>query len=523
MKIKFLIAVIIGALVIQSCDNQLDVQPEDGLGSSTLFQNEAGALAGLMGIYSRIYRAYRQTDFNILYPMSGTDEGYENRPALERYLENSHSPNEPFILEAWALLYEGINAANTMLVELERSPISESKKLIFQAETRYLRAYLLMDLQRAFGGSDGIPMPLENTLGQKLPRTRGAEVYDQIIADFEFAEVNLPGIKEVTPGRASKNSAQGMLARASLYRAGKPFVNDGDYYTKAKNWAKKVMDSGDHSLNPNYESIFVNLAKEHYDTKEVLFQIAFYYGNNDNQQGGKIASSIGMRIDNTICGKRGYSTVSTSISLIDAYRNDLADERGLWNASPYFIGGNNCDFKPSPNQFRYGASKYRNYLSENGGGSWNDHHWPVLRYSDVLLMFAEAENQINPGSSEALSAVNEVRNRSNATAFTHIDEDLIREERRLELCFEGLRKYDLVRWGIMKETVDETLAKHIAKSGSPNEDWAEFGNSNTVPTNVLESYYMDVYRNYEDSKHRVLPIPEQEIGANSLLKQNPNW
>lgn len=511
------------ALMIQSCDKHLDVQPEDGLGSSTLYQNEAGVLAGLMGIYSRIYRAYRQSDFNALYPMSGTDEGFENRPAIGRYLENAHSPNEPFILEAWALLYEGINAANIMLLELERSPIIESKKIVFQAEVQYLRAYLLMDLQRAFGGVEGIPMPLVSTLGEKLPRTKGAEVYDQIISDFEFAEANLPGIHEVSPGRASKNAAQGMLARANLYRAGEPFVNDGDYYTKARNWAKKLIDSGDHTLNPNYESIFVNLAKEVYDTNEVLFQIAFYYGNNDNQQGGKIASSIGMRIDNTICGRRGYSTISTSISLIEAYRNDPSDERGLWNASPYFISGNNCDFKPSPNQFRYGASKYRNYISENGSGSWNDHHWPVLRYSDVLLMFAEAENQINPGSTDALNAVNKVRNRANATLFTSIDEDLIREERRLELCFEGFRKYDLVRWGILKETVDETLDIHLAKNGQPNSDWAEFGNNNKVPSNVLDPSYLDVYLNYDDKKHRILPIPEQEIGANSLLKQNENW
>ncbi|MCM4157046.1 RagB/SusD family nutrient uptake outer membrane protein [Gramella sp. AN32] len=523
MKNKFLIIIIFSALFTQSCDDKLDIPPEDGIGSATLYKNEAGALAGLMGIYSRIFRAYRQTDFNAMYPLSGTDEGFENRNGTRTFLENAHTSSERFILESWSLLYAGVNAANIMLVELENSPIPEDRKKVFVAEARYLRAYLFMDLERAFGGKKGIPMPLENTLKELLPRTSGEDVYTQIIADLEFAEENLPTIQEVTPGRASKSAAQGLLARANLYRAGEPFTNDGDYYTQARNWAKKVIDGGYHELNPDYSDIFKNLAVEQYDTKEVLMQIAFYYGNQDNQQGGKIGSSVGMRIDNSQCSRRGYSLISSSITLIDAYREDPSDERGVWNASPYFIPSDTCDFKLSSNQFRYGCSKYRSYLTEQGAGSWGPYHWPVLRYSDVLLMFAEAENQLNPGSTEALAAVNQVRNRANATPLENIDLELIQEERRLELCYEGLRKYDLVRWGIMEETVNETLAAHLAQDETINEDWERFQGEGPAPTNSLESYYLDVYRNYDSSKHNLLPIPEQEIGANSLIEQNPNW
>lgn len=523
MKNKFLILIIFSALLTQSCDDKLDIPPEDGIGSATLYKNEAGALAGLMGIYSRIYRAYRQTNFNLMYPLSGTDEGFENRNQSRTFIENSHTPNGRYILEAWSLLYAGVNAANIMLVELEDAPIPEESKKVFVAEARFLRGYLFMDLQRAFGGTKGIPMPLENSLKELLPRTSGEEVYAQIIADLEFAEQNLPPIQEVTPGRASKSAAQGLLARANLYRAGEPFTNDGDYYTQARMWAKKVMDGGYHELNPDYSDIFKKLAVGQYDTKEVLMQIGFYYGNQDNQQGGKIGSSVGLRIDNSECSKRGYSLISSSITLIDAYRKDPSDERGLWNASPYFIPSDVCEFKTSPNQFRYGCSKYRNNLTEQGAGSWNPHHWPVLRYSGVLLMFAEAENQLNPGSDAALAAVNQVRSRANATPLENIDLELIQEERRLELCYEGLRKYDLVRWGIMQETVNETLAAHLAEDGTPNDDWEEYGDGSPVPTNSLEPYYLDVYRNYNYPKHNLLPIPEQEIGANSLIEQNSGW
>lgn len=524
MKIKAFIIVIISSFFIVSCDDKLDILPEDGIGSATLYQNEAGALSGLMGVYSRIYRAYRQTNFNLMYPLSGTDEGFENRNGNRTYLENIHSSNERFILEAWTLLYEGINAANIMLSELERSPMSESGITLYTAEARFVRAYLLFDLQRAYGGVEGIPMPLDASK-QLMARSKGVDVYAQIIADLEYAEQNLPDIQDVTPGRASKSAAQGLLARACLYRAGEPFTNDGDYYAKARDWAKKVMDGGYHELNASYENIFTKLAQQEYETKETLFQIGFYFGNSDNQQAGKIGSTVGMRVDNNGCYNRGYSLITSSKTLIDAYRADPSDERGLWNASPYYISGGACDVRTSNNQFRYGCSKYRKTLeiSGAGAGSWGTIHWPVLRYADVLLMYAEAENQLSEGSSLALEAVNEVRNRANATPLGVITDVAIQEERRLELCYEGHRKYDLIRWGILKETVDATLAAHEAADGTPNTDWALYGTGGSIPNNSLASYYLNVYKNYDDSKHRLLPIPEQEIGANDLVTQNPNW
>ena len=521
MRIKILILTVFIALLNQSCDDQLEILPEDGIGPTTLFQNEAGAIAGLNGIYSRIHLAYRQTFFNQMYPLSGTDEGFENRNGTRNFLENNHVSSERFILEAWTLLYEGVNAANIMISEVERSSMDEALKLRYIAEARFARGYLLFDLQRAFGGIDGVQMPIDasKTL---LPRTKGVDVYAQIIADLENAEQNLPSIQDVTPGRASKSAAQGLLARVCLHRAGAPFTNDGDYYTKARDWAKKVIDNTYHELNPSYEDVFTKLAQQEYETKEVLFQIGYFFTDN-NQQGGKIGSTVGLRVDGNGCFQRGYSLISASITLTNAYRNDPLDERGLWNTSPYYVTGGACLTKTSDNQFRYGCSKFRRTLQTTGRGSWGSMHWPVLRYSDVLLMYAEAENQLTPGSNNAFNAVNLVRSRSKATPLTGpITEELIQEERRLELCFEGLRKYDLVRWGILKQKVDETLAAHIAADGQPNADWPVYGTGGTK-NNVSANYYFNVYQNYDDSKHKLLPIPEQEIGANSLTTQNPNW
>ncbi|MCB0449624.1 RagB/SusD family nutrient uptake outer membrane protein [Mariniflexile maritimum] len=529
MKTKFLIITIVGLLFVQSCDNKLDILPEDGIGSSTLYQNEAGALAGLMGVYSRVVWAYRESVINAMYPSAATDEAFENRTGLRFYVENNGTSSSQDILASWAILYEGVNAANIMLVEVANSTgLTEAQKVAFSAEARFIRAFLYLDLQKNFGGIDGIPLPTEATLKQLLPRTKGVEVYNQIFADLEYAEQNLKSIQEVTPGRASKEAAQGLLARACLYRAGKPFTNDGDYYTKARDWAKKITDNPYFKLNPSYEDVFNKLAKEQYDTKEVLFQIGFFFGNQDQNQSSKIGSTIGLRVDDGSCHNRGYGLFSATITLTNAYRSDPTDERGLWNVSPFYIANNNnCGFKTEVNQFKYPASKYRRLLESGGTGSYGPHHWPVLRFSDVLLMYAEAENQLTPGSSLALAAVNKVRNRAKATPFLTINEAKIQEERRLELCFEGLRRYDLVRWGIFQQKVTETVNAMRAADGSTNTDWPLYGTgSPATRKNTLTGldYYFEGYLNYDDSKHQLLPIPEQEMGANDLIQnQNPNW
>ena len=529
MKAKLLIFTLVSLLLMQSCDNKLDILPEDGIGSATLYQSEAGALAGLMGVYSRVVWAYRESIINAMYPTAGTDEGFENRNGYRFYLENNAASNNSQILDAWTVLYEGVNAANIMLVEVANSTgLTESQKATFTAEARFIRAFFYLDLQKNFGGVDGIPLPTENTLKQLLPRTKGVDVYAQIIADLEYAEQNLKSIKEVTPGRASKEAAQGLLARVCIYRAGAPFTNDGDYYTKARDWAKKIMDNPYFVLNPSYEDVFNKLAREQYDTKEVLFQIGFFFGNSDQNQSSKIGSVIGLRVDDGSCHNRGFGLVSATITLTNAYRNDPTDERGIWNVSPYYIANNNnCGFKAEVNQFKYPASKYRRLLESGGTGSYGPHHWPVLRFSDVLLMYAEAENKLSPGSNNALNAVNRVRNRAKATPLEAIDETLIQEERRLELCFEGLRRYDLVRWGNFKEKIDETVAAMKAAEGSENTDWPIYGTgSPATRKNSLTGldYYFEAYNNYEDNKHQLLPIPEQEMGANDLIQnQNPKW
>ncbi|MCT4601432.1 MAG: RagB/SusD family nutrient uptake outer membrane protein [Marinifilum sp.] len=540
MKIKIIIYTVVAALSFQACD--LEVIQKDNVTTETLYQTEAGATAGLIGIYNSIGKAYR--DMNVpRYATSFTDEGHFNRKGPSGFMKNNFTAANPVLTRTWAIYYQGINAANSFLTNVKNSKFEEDTKQKMLAEGRFLRAFIYFDLAKLFGGEEGLPMPLEETIKQLLPRTKGIDVYKQIIADLEFAEQHLPEDIDTTPGRAGKGAARGLLARAYLYMASEPF-NEAGAYEKSREWSKKIMDDPFYELNPSYQDIFDQLAKGEYEKKESLFQLGYFYDGN-NQEASNLASTMGMLVHDEGCGK-SYSVINATIPLILKYRSDPSDERGLWNVTPYFIPRkNNCETKTIGNQFNEVASKYRRQLEpDNTSSSWGSHHLPILRFSDILLMYAEAENKLNPGSNEALKAVNRVRTRAKATPLTNISDEAIQEERLLELCFEGHRKFDLVRWGILEETVNQArmqLETYAADPNFINEDWSIYGEPNVGPDGIPLSgdepaeldirknkphgsfNYFDGYNDFDINKHYILPIPEQEIGINTNLKQTKGW
>ncbi len=547
MKIKSILTIVFATILFVSCDDQLEIAQNDNISSENLYNTESGALAGLVGAYSRIVAVYRQAAINAQYPTNFTDEGHYNRNGLKTILKNNFTASEPELRTIWGTYYGAVSATNTLIIGLKNSPLDDDVKQAYLADAYFLRAFVYFDIQKAFGGIEGIPMPLEDTNKQLLARTPGIDVYKQIISDLEYAEQFLPEAAISVSGRASKGAARGLMARAYLYMASKPF-NEPGAYEKSRDWSKKVIDDAYYQLNPSYADIFNQLAMENYEKQEMLFQIGFTFANLDSRQSSKLGSAFGMKIDDESCGK-GFALTFATISLIQKYRLDPSDERGFWNIYPYFNERNvNCELRTINNQFTYPASKYRRNLERNNTNtSYGAHHWPVLRFSDVLLMYAEAENKITPGSSLAKDAVNRVRNRAKATLIESdvtITDEMIQEERLLELCFEGHRKYDLVRWGILEQKVNETKEVMETLAGNPNfvnDDWTSFGEINLGPDGISESgdeplvreirknklhtsfNYFDGYNDFDASKHYILPIPEQELGVNTNLRQTIGW
>ena len=545
MKIKSIITIVFATILFISCDDQLEIAQNDNITSENLYNTESGALAGLAGAYSRIVAVYRQAVINAQYPTNFTDEGHYNRKGLQNILKNNFTASEPELNAIWGTYYEAVSATNTLISGLKESTLQAAIKKEFLADAYFLRAFIYFDIQKAFGGVQGIPMPLEETNKQLLPRTAGIDVYKQIVADLEAAEKDLPEAIVSVSGRASKGAARGLLAKAYLYMASEPF-NEVGAYEKARDWSKKVIDDTYYQLNPSYADIFNQLAMEKYEKQEMLFQIGFSFDNLDVQQSSKLGSAFGLKFDDESCGGKGYALTYVTINLIQKYRSDPNDERGFWNAYPYFNKrNNNCELSTINNQFTYPSSKYRRMLeSNNTNSSYGPHHWPVLRFADVLLMYAEAENKITPGSALALNALNRVRDRAKATLLNTISDQAIQEERLLELCFEGHRKYDLIRWGILEQKVNETKSNMEILAANPNfinDDWTSYGEPNLGADGIPESgdepavrnirknslhasfSYFDGYNDFDINKNYILPIPEQELGVNTNLKQTTGW
>jgi hypothetical protein len=555
MKIKFIILTILTAFLIQGCDDQLEIPINDNISAETLYKTEAGALAGLVGAYSRVLQVYRNAVINAQYPTGWTDEGHYKRQGLQHILKNNFTPSDPELTRIWTDYYSGIAATNSLLVGLENSDLDEDVKLEFKAEALFLRAFLFLDIQKAFGHTQGIPMPLEADFITKelLPRTPGIDVYKQAISDLEFAEQHLATAAEATGGRGNKSAARGLIARAYIFMATQPF-NEAGAYEKAAEWSKKVIDDSYHILNPQYPDIFNELARGNFETKETLMQIGFAE-DQGNQQMSNLGSGFGMLFEDEGCTAAGarlkgkaFANNFANVTLVLKYRSDPSDERGLWNTLPYKNRRDGtCELILETSQFSLPASKYRRYLEENTTfSSWGTHHWPVLRLSEMYLIYAEAQLDIEgPGSIKALNAINTVRNRANATPVTDVTKETLYEEYLLELCFEGHRKFDLVRWGILEQTVIDTKAaveNLVADTNFMNEDWVTFGSfsldandipiidtdnpTNTTPRrNTLSGawVYFEGYNDFDPASNYILPIPAQELGVNTNLTQTPGW
>lgn len=381
-------------------------------------------------------------------------------------------------------------------------------------------------------------------------------------------------IQTVGSGRVSRSAVKGILARVYLKRAGWP-TNETELYAKAKYWAGEVINPQDgsmtHSLNlQGYDQVFINLASDTYDPAEVIWEVEFKGNRQDSHtNAGRVGSLIcGIQNADVLQTSLGYSYGRHCVTpgLWDLY-NDLdgdgipelistkdesdplnekynRDERKDWNIAPYrfqkrddatvywkrnweYIGdvklNNNGDpdLKEGNQQF---ATRTQ-YIERNAGKFRREYelvtprdknytpiNFPLLRYSDVLLMFAEAQNKAEGTPSvESIAYVNEVRTRANAPEVTITDSQdfqrLIEDERGRELCFEGLRKMDLIRWGKYKSAMEKvSLYATDARWSSGRQ-------------------YLLVYatNGATSDRYQWLPIPTRELGLNNLLQQNQAW
>ncbi|GGZ87328.1 RagB/SusD family nutrient uptake outer membrane protein [Algibacter mikhailovii] len=541
--------------MVTSCDEALDLQPETTWAAEEFYANENDINAALAGIHSSISSGNSfGNQIMLMYP--GTDESYKLKDWNERnpVSINAHNSNSEGVIHAWQNLYAGINNANNLIKYINPDNFeNEADFNKFLAEGRFLRGFMYYHLTCWY---NEIPLrlePIKDQSSNNMAPSPVEDVYEQIIDDLTFAAENLPSSFDAgyNIGHANSGAAHAMLAKVYLKAAGYPLrateINGKNPYQGAKEHCRVIMEDLGHDLNSGYKEVFVNFIQNKYDLKESIFEIVYRnavdLGINIGGRNGFV-NGLFYNIRTSKVGEPGTSP-EVSPSPVHDYIYEDGDTRKAWNIPGY--GGVKNQWNPNgrvnaqahslawgwtPGKFRRWDAAYPDDLDKTNEQlqpiitletpqpvhqAITGINIPLIRFSDVLLMFAEAENELNGPTAAAQSAIDKVRNRAGLDNLATAKPDAIAgktaffdeivDERLRELCFEGHRKHDLIRWGLLEEKLNVLY------------------NSITQHPEYTPSLYLRyrAYSNFDPSKHLSLPYPQQEVLLNNLLDQKPEW
>lgn len=568
--LKIAIIFLLTGFTMVSCDF-LEKEPTK-LTPDNYFNTAEEASSFLTGIYAILAQpSFYGADY--MYLAAGDDlshyGGSGRGPATRGLICNNALTSDVAVTQFWYVLYSGINRANILIENIDKvEKIDDNVKAQYIAEARFLRAFFYFNLVECWGDVPFKTTSTPGVTGLDIPRTDKQVIYDFIVTEMaDAAELGLKSAADLSykPGRISQSTAYGMLARVYLFRAGEHYrenraatqAETKDYFQKASFYGQKVMAAG-HKLAPHYWDYFIDLCAGRYNStaNESIWEAEFA-GNNtsDTQAEGRIGNLIGISAPdlsskNNVVGKKdpgyGYAFIYSTPKLYKLYVSNKDIQRFNWSIAPFayretkgkegegvtyreFEKGKKAEVMAQygPQSYQYDGDiekttattnysivcgKYRReYEPDKKDKNYTALNFPILRYADVLLMIAEAENEANNGPTElAYQCINEVRNRAGLNDLPDLQKDdfrqRVKDERAMELCFEYTRRFDLIRWGDYVKNMQALVSE--AQSGA---NW-QLG-----PTNVYTYFNISSTYNY-------FPIPDAELSVNKAITQNnPNW
>ena len=413
-------------LSFSSCKKMLDTVPTGALVPVTSYSSEAQVKAALAGLYfnlraSTLYGSFYATRLTL-----GTDETYFYNV---NYGYNTYSYTIPpstdgDIQSFWRLCYQSINYCNSLLDNIDASAatgtVSANTVRRAKGEALFLRGYYYFLLAQWYGD---VPLKLHATEdpseGQIAP-TPVKVVYNQIIEDMTAAEGMLNDQTFASIGYSEKVSVttvQGILARVCLYAAGNP-VNDAQRFADAKKWAAKVIESRQHALLPSYQQVFLDEIQNRYN-QENMWEIGFNQGASGSVSAGgqfNVFMNIGKTAGSgspVVYDGYSYGYVKAYPRLYVSYQP--GDLRRDWNLSSYGWATLTKSYYNAGQVWSRQISKWNREYEPDVSRltqTTSQVNFPMLRYADVLLMYAEAENEVNGPTAEAYNAINQVRRRA---------------------------------------------------------------------------------------------------------------
>lgn len=423
---KILFILLTGMLsILSSCEKFLETTPQDFVSPVNYYETKTQLNAALNAVYDPLGNASLYGDRMLGRMGLDADESYRaSTSELTGISVYDVSVSDVFVLGFWRQCYEGINRANLLLENIGKATdIADVDRNAIEGEALFLRAYYHFMLVSNFGDVPLILASLPNAENTSVARTPAKEVYNKIIADMTRAEGLVKPITTIGfGGRVNTSAVRGILARVCLYAAGHP-VKDVSRYAEAREWALKVINdaSAAHALNPDYKRIFINYAEDKYDIKESIWEVEFWGNRLDAyREGGRVGNNNGIQNLNTANVAFGYTygficTTGKLYKLFPANALGFSlDTRRDWSIGEFRWTSTGKVLQTRTQIYERFSGKWRREYEILTPKGINDtpQNFPILRFSDVLLMFAEADYEINGSTPEAINAVNLVRRRA---------------------------------------------------------------------------------------------------------------
>lgn len=552
--VYILAALILSAGFLTSCEDLLTETPSSGYDRDTYFIDAEKADMAILGIMSSISDYNHYGEYEMAMP-SSDDMHFSSRTQTDSKINDiSHylyTSTNDWVEYLWKYKYEGINRANIAVEGIENMDDFDSDPDLqhLAGEARFLRAFLTFDLIKYWGEVPYSTKPSTEYEGLFKPRASHDELYDAVIDDLTRAiEMMRWGSDVVTPERASQGAARALLMRVLLQRAGYWLAPDGTFnrptsaerrqlYNKVVQQWEAFLSNGYHGFHPGgFAQLFKDVSGLVLNNKENIWEIAMY-----QDQGRRNGSAWGIYNGPVVAAPSGLSATEEANYMgraqgfllvvpewYDFYED--VDERRDISICTYRYQWDS-DSKQHVAQQRQRNSWYigkwrREWMPQgqaNKNMNYGDVNFCPLRYSDIVLMAAEAYNELGE-TAQAWSLINSVRERAGATPLStsnyerfigrnlasmpvnqFIDDGseqgkirvVLYFERGLELGFELQRKYDLIRWGVL----DKALKL--------------FGERTSINSSSTTPY--PAYLNFIHGQHELFPIPLKEIQSNHAL------
>ncbi len=556
-KLTYILLFFAILIVPVSCEKALEEEVFDFLSPNDLEDSSTGAEFVLQGVYSTLNAEVYQYD--VMNRFGNMDEDHVTGPSWILGGIGSGNftiPGERYLRErTWGGYYKMVHRANVGLEAMEKMTFDPALRKNYIGQFQFLKAYAYFKLTTLYGRIPLMAKSLGAGEDAQQPRQDYKTVYEEIIKLLKAAEGNLfvrtnpnfklgqiskggasallakvyatiaassaTGLKVTFKGGPGRDAAGALIDQPKTYTTTKKALsgfeafNSAEYFKLTRDKAKEIMDSKEFSLFPSYSEVW-SVANR--NRGEHIWQLQAL----TNQGGGNSTGANNWYL--------GYLDASGAIAngrwvacrnhWYELFEDDV-DERvtkgvlhrwnqwGSWNYYPpkhaakvaahdktYGYEGNEQYYSDRVDFYKAHLTKFA-AVTDNKTDR-DDFHWPLLRYADIVLLFAEADNEVNGPTAEAYAALNSIRTRSKAKAVSGMDKDTFRsfviEERARELALEQNRRWDLVRWGIYLDAMNSI---------------------GTDENNISKK---------REEKNLLMPVPEQEILTNKNFgPQNPGW